>query len=124
MFRVRTPEPGHVGEVGGVVFVDGEAVVDHGPALAYFRSAGYHITSIDEPTAAEPTESAVPVDPAEPVDVDGPAAESSQPGGERPRDNASTETWRAYAIDHGMTPEEVENLSRDDLVARYPKENG
>lgn len=43
-----------------------------------------------------------------------------------PARNASTETWRAYALsrpDSGLSSDEVEAMNRDALVAHFHKEN-
>jgi prepilin-type processing-associated H-X9-DG protein len=53
-FNVTTPEAGHNGNVGNVLFADGSAVVDdtvNAAELAYFRGAGYGVTEVepDEP---------------------------------------------------------------------------
>lgn len=53
---------------------------------------------------------------AGPAAADGPPA----PAAERPSGNASAETWRAYAVAQGMTADEAEALSRDELRDRYP----
>lgn len=93
MFRVTTPHPGFTGESVGVQFVNGVGECPDGPALRYFQSQGYGV---------EPVE-----DPAEPDDIE------PQP----PARNASTEVWRAYAVErHGLTAEEAAELSRDQLV--------
>lgn len=39
-----------------------------------------------------------------------------------PAKNASTETWRAYATAHGMSAEDADQMSRDDVVAHYESE--
>lgn len=91
MFRVTTPQPGYTGVSVGVQFIDGVGECPDGPALRYFRSQGYGV---------EPAEPAV--EPAEP-----------QP----PARNASTEVWRAYAVEHGgLTADAAAELSRDQLV--------
>jgi hypothetical protein len=100
--KVTTPEAGHTGDVGKVAFVDGVAEVDettHAGELAYFRSAGYGVEELD---------------PAEEVDVDGDGKVEKLP-----RRNASEATWRAFAVEHGMTQEEADSLGRDELVAHF-----
>jgi len=42
-------------------------------------------------------------------------AESDQATDEKPRSNASRDKWAAYAEAHGRTPEELEDMSRDDI---------
>lgn len=52
-----------------------------------------------------------------------PSAERSTAGGDLPPDaparNASTDTWRAYALTNGLTSQQVEDMTRDDLVAHF-----
>lgn len=103
-FRITTPVPGASGEVGGVVFAHGVAEVDdqtHPAVVAYCRGAGYGVEPIDEPAEVE----------AEPDEDDG-----VQP----PKKSASTDIWRAWAVEHGGMPaDEAETLSRDQLVERF-----
>lgn len=60
-FTVRTPEAGWTGEVGGIQFTDGVAVIDdqtHPTVLAYCRTAGYQVEPIEpepEPEAPKRT---------------------------------------------------------------------
>lgn len=106
-YTIRAPEPGHEGQVGAVSFRAGVAELDdtvHAAELRYFRSAGYGI---------EPFEATVLVD----VDGDGEAEEL-------PKKSASTEAWRAFAVEHGMPEEQANSMSRDELVDHYHKEEG
>jgi hypothetical protein len=100
VFRVTTPVPGHTGDVADVRFTDGVALVDdavNGPVLAYCRAAGYGV------------EPHVDADPAEGADE---AA--------LPKRSASTEVWRAWAVEHGgLEADEAETYSRDRLVERF-----
>lgn len=41
---------------------------------------------------------------------------------ERPSDRASKATWVEYAVTQGMTPEDADKLSRDQLAEKYPAE--
>ena len=110
IFRITTPAPGYAGKVGNVQFTDGAAVVDgdtYPGEYAYFVAQGYGV----EPVEAADDE------PAEIVDVDGDGVPE-----ELPRRSASTAAWREFAVAHGMTQEEADGLSRDELVARYSKE--
>lgn len=131
-YRVTTPVPGHTGEVGGVFFVKGEAVVeapapldplgyeplphadrlardaveqhDGYRALAYFRQAGYHVEDVTPDAEAE--------------------AEADEPTGDvpPPARNASTEEWRAYMVGSGrLSADDANQLGRDQLVERYEK---
>lgn len=101
-FTVSTPEPGYAGRVGAVEFVDGAATVDevtHAAELAYFRVRGYGVEPV------EPGESG-PVEDEEATD-------------ELPKKSASTDAWRAYAVKHGMSAEEADAFTRDQLVERF-----
>jgi hypothetical protein len=55
------------------------------------------------------------------VNPDGsPIPEAREPDqAERPPKNASAETWAAYALAQGAEPEEIEGLSRADLIELY-----
>lgn len=105
MYRVTTPVVGFTGMSAGANFTDGVTEIEDGPSLRYFRSAGYGIEELDEP-ATEPAE------------------EDLDDGAEMPRKSASTEAWRAWAIEHGGLPADVANTkSRDELVAHFTEEN-
>jgi len=102
--RITTPQAGHTGKVGNVEFVDGVAEIDEATypgEFAYFNSAGYGVEELD---------------PAEEADVDGDGTVEKLP-----RRNASEATWRVFAVDHGMSEEEADGLTRDELIARYSK---
>lgn len=43
----------------------------------------------------------------------------SEPEPEAPARNASADDWRAYAVAHGMPPDEAGEYSRDKLVRLY-----
>jgi hypothetical protein len=132
MKLVRTPVPGVNDTVGQVTFVNGEAkVADDATELHYFRSAGYQIDDFDEALeAAKANED----DPAEAEDLEDLEA---QPGDQDddplivedidgdgvdevlPRKSASTETWRQFAVEHGMSEDDANGKSRDELVAHF-----
>ena len=40
----------------------------------------------------------------------------------QPRKSGSAADWRAYAIANGMSPEEAETFTRDQLVERFTSE--
>lgn len=101
---IRTPVPGYTGSVGALAFTDGRAVADeeqHAAEIGYCRSRGYLFPDEDSEPA---TESEAP---AEPVASD------------LPRRNASADTWRTYAVEHGMSADEAASLSRDQLAERF-----
>lgn len=107
-YRIISPARGFTGEVAGVAFVHSSAEVEgdtNGRALAYFRRKGYSIT----PVEAAPKPDEVPVSPE---------------GLRRPRNSASKADWKAYAIARGMDADEAEELSRDQLVERFPVDEG
>lgn len=117
IYRITTPAPGHTGMVGNVQFTDGVAVVDsdeHPGEHAYFVAQGYVVEphEADGETAEETADEAPVV-----ADVDGDGIPE-----ELPKRSASTGAWREFAVAHGMTQDEAAGLSRDELVARYSKE--
>jgi hypothetical protein len=135
MKLVRTPNPGWNGEVGKVRFVDGEAkVADDATEMAYFRSAGYEISDFtdaveaardsDDPETADDLEEldeqsgTEEADPQIVRDVDDDGVEEVLP-----RRNASAEEWRRFGIEHGLSQDEVDGMSRDDLVEHFTKED-
>lgn len=100
LYTVTAPTEGFTGEIGGVAFHQGAATADdrtHRAALAYFRRRGYTI---------EPA-SAVADEPDEDI---------------QPRKSASKAAWVEYAVAHGMTAAEAEQLTRDQLVERFADE--
>lgn len=132
MKLVRTPVPGVNDTVGKVTFKDGVAkVADDATELAYFRSAGYGIDDYDEaldaaigneddPAGADALEELEAQqgnqedDPLVLRDVDGDGVEEVLP-----RKSASTETWRLFAVDHGMHEDDAKAMTRDELVAHF-----
>lgn len=136
MKLVRTPVPGVNDKVGEVTFTDGVAkVADDATELAYFRSAGYQIDDFDEaldaakgnvedPAAAEGLEDLKAQqgnqedDPLVVRDVDGDGVDEVLP-----RKSASTETWRAFAVEHGMHEDDAKAMTRDELVAHFTQDD-
>lgn len=131
---VRTPNPGWTGDVGKVHFADGEAkVADDATELAYFRTQGYQIDDFDEAVAAaeesdDPAEAeqlddleeqggGQDDDPQIVADVDDDGVEEVLP-----RRNASAEEWRRFGVEHGLSQDEVDGMSRDELVEHFTKE--
>lgn len=54
------------------------------------------------------------------AEADAPAvAPDASDHDDRPSGNASAEEWRAYAVAHGMSEEEAESLSRNELRDRF-----
>lgn len=105
-YRVRTPVPDYTGTVGAVTFAQGVADVDEsaGAELAYFRARDYGVEEIAED--------------AGPTDTD-----EGDSGPEMPKKSASTEAWRAYAVEVGeMTEDEAGQMSRDELVEYFTTE--
>jgi hypothetical protein len=101
-YDVTAPAKGFSGDVAGVVFSKGHAVVDedtHARALAYFRRKGYTVVQ------AETDVSEVPADPSV-----------------RPARGASKADWVAYARTRAQDEDEeaaVEGLTKEQLVAQY-----
>jgi len=105
--RITTPEPGHTGKVGNVEFTDGVTEIDeptYPGELAYFRSAGYGVEALG---------------PADERDVDGDGTVEKLP-----RKNASDASWREFAVAHGVSQEDVDGMTRDELVAHFSREEG
>jgi hypothetical protein len=86
---VTTPEPGYTGQVGNVVFADGVATVDEDTHAAELAYFRGRGYGV------------------EPVE-----GNDSEPGGVEA-------AWRAYAVTHGMSAEEAEEFTRDQLVERF-----
>jgi hypothetical protein len=110
-YQVKAPAKKVNDTIAGVRFSDSSATVDgdvQPGALAYFRRQGYLVEEIRD---QEPTPPAAAI----------PGAQAA----ELPRRSASTEAWRAYAVDHGgMTSEEAAELSRDQLADRFALKEG
>lgn len=136
MKLVRTPVPGVNETVGKVTFADGAAkVADDATELAYFRSAGYQIDDFDDALDAAKANEDDPAgvdelekldgqagnqedDPLVVRDVDGDGVEEVLP-----RKSASTETWRLFAVDHGMHEDDAKAMTRDELVAHFTEDD-
>ncbi len=135
MKLIRTPVPGVNDTVGTVKFVDGVAKVDDAASeLGYFRSAGYGVDDFDEALDAaksNPDDTGVAQglekldtqagdsndDPLVVRDVDGDGVDEVLP-----RKAASAETWRAFAVEHGMHEDEARQKTRDELAAYFTQD--
>src|SRR6266568_2219202 len=51
-----------------------------------------------------------------------PDDEADLAGGDLPKGNASRDEWWAYALGHGMTEDDVEPLTRDEIRAHFTNE--
>src|SRR6266704_584243 len=51
-----------------------------------------------------------------------PDDEAGLAGGDLPKGNASRDEWWAYALGHGMTEDDVEPLTRDEIRAHFTNE--
>jgi len=102
-YQVTAPVKGVNATVAGVLLADSVGETDSEAAVAYFRRHGYTVVPLAVP-ATEPAEEA----PAE-----------------LPARSASKSTWVAYATRAGMTADEADQLTRDQLAERYlgPKED-
>lgn len=131
-YRVTTPTAEYTGEIGGIHFVRGVAVVDAPAPLSSMRSladdetftraqlaereeigqhAGYRAMAYFRQAGyliEDITPDAGPV----------PETETPVP----PAKNASKDEWRAYAKAAGMPAEQADGLTRDQLVEHYTKE--
>lgn len=108
-YIVRTPAPGHTGNVGAVHFQDGVAEVNdetHAAELAYMHHAGYHIRPADE---AE-------------TEVDETAAAEVDSAAAKPKKTAPVGDWRVYATTQGLSAEEADALTKNQLVERFADE--
>lgn len=111
--RITTPVPDHSGVVGNVFITDGVGHADsvvHAAEIAYCRRNGYTVEEL--PGEANPEVAA---------EIEATNSDDTEPaGGEAtPRRNGSAEAWRAYAVAHGMSADEAEQLTRDQLVERF-----
>jgi hypothetical protein len=100
--RITTPVEDHNGAVGKVFITQGVGFADtevHAAEIAYCRANGYTITELEPEPEAE--------------------ADDDSDGDKLPRRNASAEAWRAYAVAHGMSADEAEESTRDQLVERF-----
>jgi hypothetical protein len=131
---IRTATPDWTGDVGRVHFDKGLAKVDDdAQELAYFRTAGYGVEDFDDaldatkdaegPAEADELESlgqqggTADSDPQVVADVDGDGIEEVLP-----RRNASAEEWRRFAVEHGLSQDEADAKTRDELVEHFTKE--
>lgn len=108
---VATPAPGHTGQVGGVHFQDGVAEIDdttHAAELAYMRGAGYDVREVVAESSAPEDEPEL----SEPVESD--AA--------KPKKTAAVGEWRVYATTQGMSAEDADALTKNQLVERFADE--
>ncbi|MEC3977897.1 hypothetical protein [Amycolatopsis sp. H20-H5] len=101
-YRVSTPVKDFTGVVGGCAFAQGvySGPVESGP-LGYFNQAGYTVEQLD--TAPE---------------VSGEAELAPLPA-----KSASKGEWTAAAVARGLAEADADKLTRDELVARYLKED-
>ena len=92
---VYAPDPEYTGEVAGVAFLNGKGRVDpsNRAALAYFSRRGYTVSEEKAPVA--------PVE--EPVEV------------KRPAGNAPRAEWVTYAINQGLSEEDVAKANVKEL---------
>ena len=107
---VTAPAAGYTGDVGAVHFRDGVAeadTVNHSAELTYMRNAGY---LIDEPPEVE-----APDDSAEP------AEELAQPS--KPKVAQPVADWRAYAVSKGLSVDEADAMTKNQLVERFTDES-
>lgn len=119
-FLVQTPEPDHTGLVGNVYFQGGVAEVDdvvHAAELGYMRAAGYHIQAVGSAGADEMIEAAgLAVDEPAP---DEPIAGATGPEVVKPKKAAAVGDWRAYAQSQGMSAEDADAMTKNQLVERF-----
>ncbi|GAA2772819.1 hypothetical protein GCM10010470_00410 [Saccharopolyspora taberi] len=100
MARVSAPTP-YTGTVVGVEFVDGTGETSDPAALAYFRRHDAYSIDGDEQ----------------------PAAPASGPV-EMPKPSARKSDWLDYAVSQGMSRDDAESLTRDDLARFFTDGEG
>lgn len=99
-YRITAPVSGYTGTVAGVTLANGTAETASKTAIAYFRRHGYTVEAVEEAPAVEATED----------DDQGPG---------RPVKSATKADWKAYAIAQGVSEEDAEAATRDQLAERY-----
>lgn len=146
-FEIRAPRADFTGLLGTTAFANGVARVafddtrdDDGRLLTddvppgrsavqfARRRRGYTVTEIDaggNPLTAAAAAAAAAVDGAV-VPTAESALKTPDPAVPPPAANASTEDWRAWAVNHGGMPQDqAANLSRDQLSAHFtPQKKG
>lgn len=100
-FEVTAPAEGHAGEVAGVHFARGRAVVDTSDpqqraALAYFKRRGYGVTEAE--------------------------GRGEQPSASRPPQAADKAAWVAYAVACGAEQADAEAATKAVLIEQYGKD--
>lgn len=140
-YRIHTPVAGHTEVIGTVAFAQGVAEVEAeqlAPPMVYFRAQGYTIEERNEagewvPEAPLPPRRKGP-DAAAVLQAENDALKARLAELEaaesaldavvaKPAGNASTETWRAWAVQQGgMNADEANTLSRDQLAERFASE--
>lgn len=137
MVKIIAPVEGLNGPgVGGLEFVDSVAETDNEAVIAYCRGAGYKVE--DGEASVEPESVTLEVQSS----VIGHSAETVEPAGDavnaetgevtaageplptieqdegtplQPAGNASRDDWADYALATGATPEDIADLTRDQL---------
>jgi len=132
-YRILTPVPNHTEVIGTVAFSQGVAECEAeqlAAPLMYFRAQGYTILEQDEAGEWVPEGPLPPrskgVDPVAALQAENEAlraqlaALAGPAPAAKPTRNASTETWRTWAVEHGgLDAAEASELSRDQLVERF-----
>lgn len=136
-YRITAPALGFEGRSCGVLFVNGNALVDseidtERRALSYFKKAGYGVELLapdGEPVLDDGGEAERPVDdllgpdgtPVEPLDDDGTTPPMStttvEPRPPLPPDSANKPEWIAAAEIRGYTFEQADAMTKPDLMA-------
>lgn len=110
-FEITAPVAGFTGVVAGIAFADGKATVESGQgskALAYFGRKGYKVVDLEARDAEDANAAAV--EPANAVKA--------------PSKSASKADWKAYAVVQGMSEEDAEKATRDQLVEQFADKEG
>lgn len=123
--RIATPVEDHTGIVGNVWITDGVGYADsvvHAAEIAYCRRHGYTVTEVPDPAVVSlrQTREDLGFTPEQIAEMEAEDKADEEPGEDKmPRRNGSVQAWRTYAVAHGMTADEAESLTRDQLVERF-----
>ncbi len=122
ILKITTPVPDYTGTCGAVTFEQGVGYADedaHAAEIAYMRANGYTVEGDDSEQAPTPAAATEPATEPAAESIAGPPAAAPPADDKMPARNGSADAWRAYAIAHGMDPDEAAELSRDQLVERF-----
>lgn len=113
-YRITAPVAGYTGTVAGVTLANGTGETNNESAVSYFRRHGYTVEEVAQEAPAETHDAGGQVD----------GGGDPAPSPALPPRSASKADWKAHAIASGMSEEDAETATRDQLADRYhtPKE--